>query len=448
MTTRPTVRLSIWILLFLASAPLWAGEARQRWERMNQIRRDKFDLVLPEAMRENKIDMWIVMRREGLDDPLTPDLGGGYVGSTGYYVFTDRVFTDRAATERGSKRIERAALGISGYLIESGGAYDLFADAGSLRDFVAERDPQRIGVNLSRAIGAADGLSHSGYEELRERLGEPWSERLVSAEKLVSDFRSRRVASETAAFAEAGELSREIAERAFSNEVIEPGVTTLEDVAWWMHEETFKRGLGLSFGQPSVYITGPAGIEATSNGRIIQRGDLLMLDWGVGFLNLYTDMKRIAYVLKDGETTLPAELQHAFDRAAEARAVIKNTIRAGITAARAEEEVYGALEAAGFVRIGFNQPTDDPKTTDVVIGCHSVGNTGHGIGPSIAFFNPVRLSYEIRPTNLLSIELFAYTALESWNGAKVRVPLEDDAIVTERGVEWLYPVNTGIRLIR
>ncbi len=438
MTKRSYLRLLVWILMALLTMPLWAGEARQRWERMNQIRRDKFDLVLPEVMRENQIDMWILMRREGYDDPLTPDLGGGYVGTTGYYVFTDR----------GGERIERAALGISGYLIEAGGAYDLFAGADTLRDFVAERDPKRIGVNISRAIGAADGLTHSGYEELREILGEPWAERLQAAEKLVSDFRSRRVASEIAAFAEAGEMSRLIAERAFSNEVIEPGVTTLEDVAWWMHEETFRRGLGLSFGQPSVYITGPSGIEAISTDRVIQRGDLLMLDWGVGFLNFYTDLKRIAYVLKEGETDVPDELKHAFDRGAAARTIIKDTIRAGITAAEAEEEIYAALEAEGFVRIGFNQPTDDPDTTDVVIGCHSVGNTGHGIGPSIAFFNPVRLTYELRPTNLLSIELFAYTAMESWDGAKVRIPLEDDAVVTERGVEWLYPINAGIRAIR
>ena len=84
----------------------------------------------------------------------------------------------------------------------------------------------------------------------------------------------------------------------------------------------------------------------------------------------------------------------------------------------------------------------------MVIGCHSVGNSGHGIGPSIAFFNPVRITYELRPTNLLSIELFAYTALPSWGGAKLRIALEDDAVLTERGVEWLYPVNERVLLIR
>ena len=83
-----------------------------------------------------------------------------------------------------------------------------------------------------------------------------------------------------------------------------------------------------------------------------------------------------------------------------------------------------------------------------MIGCHSVGNLGHGIGPSIAWFNPRRLTFEIKPSNLFSIELFAYTKAPEWNGAQVRIPLEDDAIVTERGVEWLYPVNDRILLIR
>ena len=433
-------RLPLLLLCFAAwlGADADAQEARRRWERMNQIRRDKLDHVLPEVMRENGIDMWITMIREANYKTLHADLGGGYASTDGFYVFTDR----------GGERIERAALGISGRLIEECGAYDLFADADTLASFVAERDPQRIGVNLSRSIGPADTLTHTGWEQLVETLGEPYASRLVSAEKLVSDFRSRRVASELAAFAEAGELSRVLAERALSNEVITPGETTLADVAWWMSDRLLERGLGSSFGLPSVYVTGPDGIVAVSTDRLVQRGDVLMIDWGVGFLNLFTDMKRMAYVLRDGETAAPTGLQHAFDRARDARAVIAKAIRPGITAAQAEQEVYAALADAGFPRIDFNQPADDPAATDVVIGCHSVGNTGHGIGPSIAFFNPVRLQYELRPTNLLSIELFAYTAMPEWDGAKVRIPLEDDAVLTERGVEWLYPVNEHILLVR
>ncbi len=419
-------------------AALTAQEARRRWERMAQIRRDKFDLVLPEAMRENDIDMWITVVREGLPDPLTEDLGGGYVGSTGYYVFTDR----------GDERIERVAIGVGGYRLARSRAYDRILGSADLRAFVAERDPERIGVNMSEQIGGADGLSHSSYLHLVTTLGEPYASRIVSAEKLVSDFRSRRVATEIAAFAEAGEISREIAERALSNEVIVPGATALEDVAWWMMDRLLERGLGTSFDFPSVYITGPSGIEATSSERIIQRGDLLMIDWGVEHLNFATDMKRVAYVLREGETEAPASLVHAYERGLEARAVIRRTIRAGRTAQANSDAIGEALSAAGFRPMAvFNQPYDTP-TTDIMWGNHSVGNLGHGIGPSIAFFNPLRLTYEVRPTNLLSIELFAYTPVPEWDGAKVRIPLEDDAVVTERGVEWLYPPAERILLVR
>ncbi len=246
----------------------FSQEAMRRWRKMNQVRNDKFDLVLPEVMRENNIDMWIVTNREGNLDPLYSDMGEGYVILNGYYVFTDR----------GGDRIERAALGISGYLLKEGGSYDYFGSADELKDFVTKRDPKHIGLNISKHFGGADGLTYSAYQELAEILGKKYQERFVSAEKLVSDFRSRRVASELAIYGEAGEFSYTIAERAFSNEVITPGITTLEDVAWWMREQQFKHNLGSSFGMPSVYITGPNGIVATSNDRIIQRGDVLMID--------------------------------------------------------------------------------------------------------------------------------------------------------------------------
>ena len=127
---------------------------------------------------------------------------------------------------------------------------------------------------------------------------------------------------------------------------------------------------------------------------------------------------------------------------------MKASIKPAPTAQQALDATWAAIEAAGFNRIGFNQPTDDPEVTDVVIGPHSVGNWGHGIGPSLAFFNPTQLTYELRPGTLISVELFAYTANPEWDNAKVRIPLEDDAVVTERGVEWLYPVNRRILLVR
>ena len=83
-----------------------------------------------------------------------------------------------------------------------------------------------------------------------------------------------------------------------------------------------------------------------------------------------------------------------------------------------------------------------------MIGMHSVGNTGHGAGPSMAFFNPKRLTFELRPTNMISVEFFAYTPLPEWGGAKLRVPIEDDAILTPRGLEFLHPHSTHLLVIK
>ncbi|MGE5360577.1 MAG: M24 family metallopeptidase [Bacteroidales bacterium] len=431
----------VWAAALLVS--LFAGtrvdaqEARRRFETMRRIRLDKFELVLPQAMRENRIDMWIVAMKQNHPDPLLEDLGGAFIGATGYFVFSDR-----------GARIEKAVFDIEGIDLVGSGGYDIVDPKVDLKTFVRERDPKRIAVNTSDDIGAADGLTHTHYQLLVRMLGEPYASRLVSAEKLVSDFRSRRVASEVVAFGEAAHHARELAERALSHEVITPGRTTLEDVAWWLQDRLLERSLGSSFGQPSVYVSGPKGILATSDATIIQPGMLLHLDWGVCLMNLCTDMKRTAYVLRNGETAAPAGIQHAWDQALKVRAIIRANLKPGLTGLQTLDMLNRKVSEAGFaIMKEFNKPTAN-STTEIVIGCHSTGNTGHGSGPSITTWQGVQGSYTVKPLNLIAFEFFAWTPAAEWNGGKVRIPLEDDALVTERGAEWLVPVNERILLIK
>ena len=417
--------------------PADAQEARRRWEVQRQIRLDKFEQILPVAMRGAGIDMWIVAVKENHREPLWEDLGRGYVTGIGYYVFTDR----------GGDRIERAALGPSGYMIEQSGAYDIFAPASTIATFVKERNPKRIGVNMSHEIGPADGLSHSMYQHLVKTLGEPYASRLVSAERLVSDFRSRRVASEIVAFGEAAGIAVQLAERALSNAVITPGKTTLEEVAWWLQDQLLARGLGSEFDMPSVYITGPEGIAATSNSRIIQPGDVMMIDWGVQLMNFGTDVKRVAYVLKPGETAPPKSIQNAFDRAIAVRDVLKRAITPGVRADETMKNMDAALRAAGYGVIEFNRPNADDRT-DVVYGFHPVGNTGHDIGPSLTTWQPLQTTFTMHLQHMFAFEYFAYTPIAEWGGRKLRIPIEDDAILMEHGIQFLHPANHRLLVIK
>jgi Xaa-Pro aminopeptidase len=414
-----------------------AQEARRRWEMQRQIRLDKFEQVLPQAMRAQNIDMWIVAVKENHHDPLWQDLGRGYVSGVGYYVFTDR----------GGDRIERAALGPSGYLVEESGAYDIFAPAATLAAFVKDRNPRRIGVNMSDEIGPADGLSHTMYQHLVKTLGDPYASRLVSAERLVSEFRSRRVASEIVAFGEAAGIAIQLAERALSNEVITTGKTTLEDVAWWLQDRLLERALGSEFDMPSIYVTGPEGIVATSSARIIQPGDVMMIDWGVQLMNFGTDVKRVAYVLKPGELVPPRSIQAAFDKAIAVRDVLKKAIKPGVRADATMKTMDDALRAAGYGVIEFNRPGSDDRT-DVVYGFHPVGNTGHDIGPSLTTWQPLQRTFELYRQHIFSFEYFAYTPIAEWGGKKLRIPIEDDAILMEHGIQFLHPANHRLLVVK
>jgi Xaa-Pro aminopeptidase len=422
---------------FLGALPLEAQEARRRWEMQRQIRLDKFEQILPLAMRTADIDMWIVAVKENHREPLWEDLGRGYVTGIGYYVFTDR----------GGDRIERAALGPSGYMIQQSGAYDIFAAAATLPAFVKERNPARIGLNMSDEIGPADGLSHSMHQHLVQTLGEPYASRFVSAERLVAEFRSRRVASELVAFGEAAGIAIQLAERALSNEVITPGRTTLEDAAWWMQDQLLARGLGSEFDMPSVYVTGPEGIVATSTNRIVQPGDVLMIDWGVQLMNFGTDVKRVAYVLKPGETEPPASIQNAFDKALAVRDVLKRAIKPGVRADDTMKAMDAALSAAGYGVIEFNRPNADDKT-DVVYGFHPVGNTGHDIGPSLTTWQPLQTTFTLHLQHVFAFEYFAYTPIPEWGGKKLRIPIEDDAVLMEHGIQFLHPANYRLLVIK
>lgn len=421
-------------------------DARARWEMLNEIRRDKFDRVLPGAMRDNGIDMWIHVIRLGDPDPLTLDLGA----RAGTFVFSDP----------GEGRIERAVFGAFGRGVRDAEVYDHFAPPSELAAYVVERDPQVIAINSSNWLAVADGLSHTGYQQLVEQLGPVYSERLVSADQLITDFRVRRVQGEIVMFARAGEMTRRLLERALSNEVITPGITTLEDVGWWVQERMLEMGVTPSFGisTPGILYSA-AGARDDGGERVIRRGDLLSYDEGIQFTNYGTDFKRHAYVLREGETDAPPAIRHAWQQGYAARRIIRDNLRAGVTAGEALAMLADKLEQAGyvytpFVDIGEEDDRiiaalgDDPRT-GISIDCHVVGNTGNSevaVGPSFAPFRPDRSHVMIQPDNIFSLEFIVHTATP--DGSRVAINFEDNAIVTANGVEWLYPPNRRLQLIR
>ena len=357
MIHKRNIILLLIIILFTQQFDLKAQVSKRNFEILRLIRHEKFDLILPDAMRDNNIDMWIHVAKDGDPDPLDLDLGGNIdftvTDTLGYYIFTDR----------GGDRIERALFGGSA----ERGLYDIFDTESNLRKFVEERNPKVIAVNMSKWLHAADGLSYMSYLRLTKVLGKKYTKRLISSENVVTDFRVRRVQSEIIAFANACEIQRQIQEEAIGR--IQPGITKREDIGWWAEDQLILSAMVPRFGQngrgPSVLyseaknLTKPKGTfgettagfssETRKPDYFYQRGDFLSWDWGVRYLNFGTDYKRNAYILKEGETKPPAGLQHAFNRGLEARKIIRKHIKAGIPAYEVLEAIVIAMEKEGYV---------------------------------------------------------------------------------------------------
>ncbi|MBW1888161.1 MAG: M24 family metallopeptidase, partial [Deltaproteobacteria bacterium] len=343
-------------------------------------------------------------------DPLRLDLGS----NTGIFIFTDRK----------ENRVERAVLGRASTSARTCGAYDIFGRVSDLKRFVSERDPKRIAVNFSETIAVCDGISHTDYLKLVDILGDKYAKRIVSAENVITDFRTRRVMSEIVYFGELCKETLEVMDRAF--DIVEPGKTTVLDIGRWLVNQNMLRGFDsmFQFLIPGVFIQDRDGHENDARGGddyVIQRGDLIHIDFGTIHMNFRTDIKRLTYVLKEGETTLPSEIQKTFDEALRGRELFRKNIKVGRTAGETFEMLKEKLEEAGFYynTKGQFDTSANPEKTQINFYFHPLGNSWpvDGVGPSI-----------IRNSDTAHLKM-------------------DDVVVTGRGVEFLYPPMKQIRLI-
>ncbi len=423
------------------------SEAKARHELLNLIRTEKLNLIMPGAMRDNNVDMLIHSIRRGDTDAFSLDFGI----TVGYVIFTDN----------GRDRIERAVAGFSLSPIADPSVYDEFIEVEDITAYVAERDPQTIAVNMSSLLTHADGLSHTNYIELTNLLGDKYTNRLISSENVLTDFRVRRIQPEIRTFANICEIQRRIMDTALRN--IVPGTTSINDVYWWAEDQLLKKGILASYygrRAPSVLHSEKSEpSEYRDLDYVFQSGDLVSWDWAVNHLNMGTDYKRNVYLLREGEKSVPASVQLAWDRGLEARKIIRKEIRVGRTAGETQEAVVRALEKAGYVYTPFedtprdrdiiNALKDNPKS-GVSIDFHTVGNTGNSEvseGAAFAPFRPYRSHFKIQPNHLFSFEYIVHTWVPEWK-QRLSINFEDNHIVTTNGVEWLYPPNEEIILVK
>jgi Xaa-Pro aminopeptidase len=444
MKKQKVIKALIITFVILSCLNVDAQNYKDLKETQAMIRYDRFDYILPDAMRNNQIDMWIIIDKGRGTEPLYLDFGDDSNNGNGLFIFTDR----------GGDRIERANLSPGHTQMEGRIEYDIFGEASELRAFVEERNPKTIAINYTtdkelfpmEGRHLSDGISHTDYLNLKKELGKKYGSRLVSAERLIADYRAQKVPGEIIEFSKIAFMNRELQERALSNEVITVGKTTQLDVCNWLDEQ--RHDLGFESGwYPTVFMSPADGNEIANTNRVIQPGDVLQIDWGIGKHNYHTDMKRFSYVLADGETEVPAYVQNAFSEAKKVREIIRENVKSGRTGREILDDLKQIMKDNGYVYTD-EEHASNIKGIEVNIGMHPTGDLGHGVGASMFEIYPARTNYTVQPNSLIAFEFIVFTPAAEWGGNKVPVCIEENALITEKGIQWVHPPQNEILIIR
>ena len=419
-------RLALCLSVFAASLEVVSAVAEPthpfdlstRGALIDRILSERVETVLPELMRRTGIDSWILVSREYNEDPvLKTFLPSSWFSARRRTILM--IFDHGPDQPLETLAVARYAVGKQ---FKSAWNPESMPDQWQrVRQIIDERAPETIGINVSETFALADGLTKTDYDAFAEALG-PHVTKLKSAEPLAVGWLETRSQTEVELYPKIVGLAHDLIARAFSLEAITPGKTTTEELEWWLREAAERQNLDLWF-HPSISKQSRRQNEATAQAGstsglpdVIQPGDLLHVDFGITYLRLNTDTQQHAYLLQEGETALPTELQIAFDRGNRLQDILMNQFKAG----RSGNEIL--LASLALMRA---------EGIDGKIYTHPLGYHGHGAGPTIGLWDQQRNipgagDYPLYPRTAFSIELSATSKVDGWE-QDIRIMLEEDA---------------------
>ncbi len=408
------------------------GELRDAW--LTQ----RLDTVIPEIMRREGVDMWVLIAREYNEDPVVKTmLPATWLRARRRTVL---VFFDT-----GDGPVER--LAVSRYPIGT-----VFPAAwvpeeepnqwARLAQIIEEREPGRIVLNVSEQFGLADGTSHQQFEEFIDALPRKYRKRVEKSEDLAISWLEARIPAEMEIYPSIVRIAHSILAEALSEKAITPGETTTDDVSWWLRERVRELNL-ITWFHPSVSIQrdDASGTRDSFSARpgedVIQAGDLLHVDFGITYLRLNTDTQQHAYVLKPGETEAPAGLRKALAPGNRLQDILTSHFKEG----RTGNEILKATR---------EQAIAEDITPSIYT--HPIGFQGHGADPTIGLWDrqegvPGRGDYPMFANTAYSIELNARVAVPEWNGKEIRIMLEEDAFFDGESTWYIDGRQTSLWLI-
>jgi Xaa-Pro aminopeptidase len=407
----------------------------------DQLLQERLEHLLPSLMRKHGIDMWLVIAREYNEDPV---------------IKTMLPATWLAARRRTILLLhdQGAGKGVERFAVARYDIGNLFSSAWNpeeepnqwkrLATLISARNPKKIALNFSPLYGHADGLAKTEWDSLMHYLPAAQQKRVVSAEKLAVDWLQTRTQTELDIYEQISRIGHSIIAEGFSEQVIHPGITTTDDVVWWYRERVAELKLDTWF-HPTVDVQranpGAGDSQRSFSQRpeqeVIMPGDLVHVDFGITYLRLNTDVQQLAYVLKPGESEAPAYLQKALATGNRLQDILTTNMKPGRTG---NEVLRETLAQAKKEKIAAS------------IYSHPIGYHGHGSGPAIGMWDmqqgvPGTGDYLLQVNTAYAIELNARVTLPEWNNKEIRIMLEEQAVLTPKGVKYINGRQKELMLI-
>lgn len=369
------------------------------------------------VLAELNIDLWLTFVRESAAgvDPVLPLILGHDVTWQSAFILTRR---GDAVAIMGRYDAENAhRSGAYGEVI----GYDQSCKE-PLLAVLQRLDPAQIALNYSAGDAHADGLGHGLFLLLQRYLaGTPFAARLISAEAIIGALRGRKTAEEIRRIRQAIATTAEIYERTFA--FVEPGKSEAE-VGAFMHGLLDDLGLSTSWERASCPAVNsghmPAG-HAGPTDLALARGHVVHFDFGLCQDGYCSDIQRVLYLLKEGESEAPAAVRHGF-------ATVIAAIDAAVAAMRPGVPGHAVDAVARQVVTDAGYPAYKYATG------HQVGRAAHDGGGVLA---PLWERYGDTPH--MPLEAGQVYAVEP--GLMVEgygyIGIEENVLVTEDGAVFL-----------
>lgn len=399
---------------------------KEQYAIKDQCLKERLEIILPQVMEDADVDMWIVASKEYHEDPT-------FKAMVPAEYLTARRITMFAFSKE-ADGIHRYSLSMPDKSVakfyESKWQFGKEDQMVALKRLIEEKDPKRIALNMSKEFAVCDGFSIGLYQMFKESLGEDIMNKMVNDDLLAMKFMEIRTPTELKLMPEVMSVAHDIMERMYTTDVIKPGITTTNDLEWFMKEEVNKLGLTYWF-EPTMDLQRKNGDESRYDSCVIQKGDLLHCDFGIYYMNMCTDTQRLGYVANDDEDTMPQYLLDGMKVGNRFQDIVRENMIPGRTGNEVFEAAMKQAKEEGIQAMLYSHP------------CNMYG---HGPGPTIGLFSnqnaiPVKGDVKLSNNTVYALEL------------NVKVDdyyyfLEETVALADDGVNFLYKDRDKITFIK